>query len=61
MATVRQAKPLYELLIEQGVISREQLQAAQARAAKTGQPLKRTIVQEGLMTEEDLTALVASQ
>ena len=58
---VRQAKPLPELLLEQGGLSREQLQGAQADAAKSGQPLKRVLVQRGLMTEQDLAGIVAAQ
>ena len=59
MAIARQAKSLQELLREQGRLSAEQLQAAQARAASSGQSLKQVIVQQGLMTEEALTALLA--
>ncbi|MBI3011063.1 MAG: type II secretion system ATPase GspE [Candidatus Omnitrophica bacterium] len=59
--TVRNAKPLHELLLEHGALKPEQLQQAQAEAAKTGEPLKRVIVRRGLMGEEDLSALVAAQ
>ena len=55
------AKPLPELLLEQGLLNREQLQSAQAEAEQTGRPLKRVIVQRSLLTEQDLAALVASQ
>ncbi len=61
MAVARQTKALPELLIEQGLLTREQLQQAQAQAAKTGHPLKRVLVQQGLMTEHDLAAAVAAQ
>ena len=61
MTTTRQAKPLHELLLELGLVSREKLQRAQAEAAKSGRPLRRVIVQQGLMTEQELAALVASQ
>ena len=61
MAIARQAKPLHELLLEQGVIGKEQLQKAQAEAAKTGVPLKRFLVQKGLMSEPELVALIAAQ
>ena len=58
---VRQARPLAELLLEQGLVSRDQLQAAQAEAARSGQPLKRVLVQKGFVSEADLTALIAVQ
>jgi type IV pilus assembly protein PilB len=61
MTVAKHTKPLHELLLEQGVITRDQLQGAQAEAAKSGYPLKRVIVQKGLMTEQDLTSLIATQ
>ena len=61
MTAVRQAKGLTELILEQGTLSPQQLQGVQAQAAKTGQPFKRVLVQQGLMSEEDLAALVAMQ
>ena len=61
MAVTRQAKPLPELLLEQGLVTQEQLSSAQAEAAKSGRPLKQVIVQKGLMTEQDLAVLVAVQ
>ena len=61
MALVKQVKPLHELLLEQGLLSRDQLQAAQAEAVKSGHPLRRVLLQRGLMSEEDLSGLVASQ
>lgn len=60
MAT-RQVKALHELLLEQGTLTPEQLQDVQAQAARSGQPLKRVLVQQGLMSEQDLAALVAVQ
>ncbi len=61
MSLTRQAKPLPEFLLEQGALTPEQLQAAQAQAAKTGQPLKRVVVRQGLLSEQDLAGLVAMQ
>ena len=61
MAVARQAKPLPELLLEQGVMTQEQLLGAQAEAAKSGRSLKQILVQQGLMTEQDLAALIAAQ
>ena len=58
---VRQAKPLQELLQEQGLIPTDQLKAAEAEAARTGQPFKRVLVRKGLMSEDDLAALIAAQ
>ena len=40
MAVARQAKGLPELLVEQGILKPEQVQAAQAQAAKQGVSLK---------------------
>ena len=61
MALTRQTKPLADMLLEQGMVTPDQLQSAQAEAAKSGQPLKQVIIQKGLMTERDLSALVAAQ
>jgi len=61
MAVVRHLKALPELLLEQGVLTASQLQQAKAHAAKSGQPLKRIIVQQGLITERELTAMIATQ
>ncbi len=55
------AKPLPELLLSQGVLTPAQLQSAQAHAAKAGCSLKQAIVQEGLISEQDLTSLLAEQ
>ena len=62
MAVTRQIKkPLPELLLEQGMLSREQVQAVQAEAAKSGHPFTRVLVQKGFVTEQDLAAVVAEQ
>jgi type IV pilus assembly protein PilB len=58
---VRQVKALHELLLEQGLLPKDQLQQAQVDAARAGLPLKRLLVQKGLLAEEDLTALIAGQ
>lgn len=44
-----------------GLIDEDQLQKAQAEAAKTGQPLTRFLVQKDLMSEQHLVALAAAQ
>ena len=54
-------KSLSELLVEHGLLSTEQLQTAQAQAAKHGVPLKRIVVQQGFVAEENLTQLLADQ
>ena len=61
MTVARHARSLPDLLLEQGSLSREQLQQAQATAAKSGQPLKRAIIQQGWVSEEALAALIAEQ
>jgi len=61
MAVAKSIKPLHELLLEQGLLNRDQLQRAQAEAAKSGMPLKRVVIQQGLVSELDLTAVVAGQ
>ncbi|MBI3010896.1 MAG: type II/IV secretion system protein [Candidatus Omnitrophica bacterium] len=61
MATTRRLKPLYELLLEQGTLNQEQLDGAQAHAEQSGQPLRRILVQAGLMTESALVELMAAQ
>jgi len=59
MPVTRQAKALPELLLEQGMVNPEQLQAAQAQAASRGLALKQVLVQQGLVTEQNLTTLLA--
>ena len=61
MALTKSVKPLHELLLEQGVVTAEQLKTAQAESAKTGRPLKRVLIQQGLVAEQDLAALIAGQ
>ena len=61
MPTVRQAKSLPELLLEQGALTAEQLKAAQSQATKTGRPLKQVLIHQGLLSEPELTELLARQ
>ena len=61
MSTTRQVKSLPELLREQGLISPQQLQAAQSQAARSGLSLRQTVVQQGLIGESELTNLLAEQ
>lgn len=60
MALARQVKPLHELLVEQGGLTPEQVQHAQAQAAKSGQALKRVVVQQGLVSEQELAGILAA-
>ena len=59
MPLARQAKSLPELLLEGGLVSSEGLQAAVAQAASRSLPLKQVLLQQGLVTEQDLMTLLA--
>ena len=61
MPTVRHAKSLPDILLEQGAVTAQQLARAQAEAAKTNQPLKRVLIRMGLVTDEIVTGLLAEQ
>ncbi len=61
MATTRHVKSLPDLLIEQGVATLAQVQAAQAQATSQGVSFRRIIIQQGLVSEEELTRLLADQ
>jgi len=61
MTTTRHVKSLYDVLLERGRIAPERLHAAQEQAEQSGQPLRRILVQHGLMSEEELVELVAEQ
>jgi len=61
MTVTRHAKPLPELLVEHGVIRAEQVPSLQAQAAKSGRSLKQLLIQQGLVTEQDLAQLIATQ
>lgn len=54
-------KLLGELLIENGLITREQLEHALARQRETGELLGETIVKMGFAAEEDVAGMVAAQ
>ncbi len=56
---VTQAKSLHDLLLEQHVLTAEQLRAAQAKAAASGVPLRRVLTQQGLVDDQRLTELLA--
>ena len=59
--TVRQIKSLPDLLRDHGLLDEAQLRQAQAQATKASQPLKRYVLQQQLVSEEALTALIAEQ
>jgi len=61
MTTTRHVKSLYDVLLERGRIAPERLHAAQEQAEQSGQPLRRILVQHGLMSEEEVVELVAEQ
>ncbi|MBI2885170.1 MAG: Flp pilus assembly complex ATPase component TadA [Candidatus Omnitrophica bacterium] len=58
---MRSAKPLPELLVSQGILTPAQVQAAQAQATKSSISLKQAIIQQGVISEQDLTNLLAEQ
>ncbi|MFA5889350.1 MAG: PilT/PilU family type 4a pilus ATPase [Actinomycetota bacterium] len=54
-------KPLGEVLVEERLISREQLQRALERQRETGRPLGKVLLEIGAVTEEALVEAVATQ
>ena len=54
-------KPLGEVLVDERLISREQLQQALARQEETGQPLGRILTEMGLVEEKALVEAVSKQ
>jgi len=54
-------KPLGEVLVDERLISREQLQQALARQGDTGQPLGRILTEMGLVEEKALVEAVSKQ
>lgn len=57
----RQKKSLGEQLLEQGVVSQKQWEDAQREEKKTGQPLRKTLIKLGIITEEDMVSFIAEQ
>jgi len=51
---LKQRKSLGESLVEQKLITEEQLKAAQKEGAKSSEPLRKTLVKLGLVSEEDI-------
>jgi type IV pilus assembly protein PilB len=54
-------KRLGELLVENEVLSREDLDAALERQRRDGRPLGEVLVEEELATEEDIARVIAKQ
>jgi type IV pilus assembly protein PilB len=57
----KKVKQLAEILLEQGIVSQEQLDAAVAEQTATGKRLGRILIDMGLVKEQDLVAALASQ
>jgi type IV pilus assembly protein PilB len=57
----KKVKQLAEILLEQGLVSREQLDQAQAEQTATGKRLGRILIDMGVVKEQDLVAALASQ
>src|SRR5438132_12690011 len=55
------SKPLGEVLIDERLISREQLQEAMERQRLTGRPLGKILLEMGAVTEDSLVEAVARQ
>jgi type IV pilus assembly protein PilB len=58
---MRRRKTLAEVLLEEGLVSYEQLEQAQAEQARTGASLSRVLIDLGLVDEQDLVAALAKQ
>lgn len=57
---MKQRKSLAESLVEIGLLTKDEVKKAQEEEKKTGQPLRKVIVQKGLISEEDLVSFMAS-
>ncbi|MCX5713545.1 MAG: type II secretion system ATPase GspE [Candidatus Omnitrophica bacterium] len=55
----KQRKALGESLVEEGIITREQLAQAEAEEKKSGQALRKVLVRMGLVAEEDLVSFLS--
>ena len=61
MATAKQGKSLGESLVEEGIITREQLIQAQEEEKRTGLRFRKVVVQMGFIEEEDLGAFLSAR
>lgn len=57
----KQRKPLGESLVEEGIITEEQLKQAKKEEERLGQRLKDVIVRMGLISDEDLVEFLSSR
>ncbi len=55
----KQKKPLGESLVEEGIITPEQLAQAESEEKKSGQTLRKVLVRMGLIAEEDLVSFLS--
>ena len=53
--------PLGSLLVETGLITKDQLEEALATQASTGRPIGRVLIDQGLISESDLVRALAKQ
>jgi len=58
---VKHKRSLGETLVEEGIISREQLTQAQEEEKRSGQHLRKVVVRMGLIEEEDLVELLSDK
>ena len=58
---VKKRKTLGESLVEQKIISDEQLKSAVEESEKSGEPLRKTLVKLGLVSEEDICSFFEEQ
>lgn len=59
--SMKQRKSLGESLVEDGMITAEQLKQAQAEERRVGQHLRSVLVKMGLITEDDLVSFVSEK
>ncbi|MBI3314848.1 MAG: Flp pilus assembly complex ATPase component TadA, partial [Candidatus Omnitrophica bacterium] len=57
----KQKKPLGESLVEEGIITREELKRAQEEEKRTGSRLRKVLVKMGLVAEEDLVSFLSTK
>ena len=58
---MRKTKPLGQILIEEGLITEEQLQRALSARSEKNQLLRRVLIDLGLVREADLVGALAKQ
>ena len=58
---VKEKKSLGESLVEEGIITSEQLKQAQEEEKRTGQRLRNVLIKMGLIAEEDLVTFLSQK